>query len=76
MEKMTYDQMPQELMMEVLCEIVKEVNDKDDIVDMFYNICDEFFTFSGMKKQEAVMFNALIEDIFIKSAIHLNNIRG
>jgi len=76
MEKMTYDQMGQELIMEVLYEIVSEVSDPEDIVDIFYDITEEFFTFSGMKKQEAVMFNALIEDIFVKSALQLKKIRG
>ena len=76
MEKMTYDRMTQELIMEILYEIVNDFSDPEVIVDIFYDITEEFFTFSGMKKQEAVTFNALIEDIFVKSALQLKKIRG
>ena len=74
MEKLTYNQMGQEMIMDILCLIVKDVTDEEIVVDMFYDITEEFFTFSGMKKEEAIILDAFIRKILVNSAIQLNKI--
>ncbi len=75
MKKLSYLEMPQDVIVEVLDEIVNEgFTDVDDIEEIFYDLSDEFFTFKGVDRKMCIVFTSMLRDIFIKISLHKKNL--